>query len=63
MSKTVIQKLIKKSTTIHYSGPGEIEEFDKEKFAELLVRECANIQEGRHEAEMILKHVGLKIKS
>jgi hypothetical protein len=38
-----IKKLIKQSTTIRYSGPGEIEEFDKEKFAELIVKECAGI--------------------
>jgi hypothetical protein len=35
-----IKELIKQATTIRYSGPGEIEEFDKELFAELLVREC-----------------------
>jgi hypothetical protein len=35
-----IQKLIKQATTIHYSGPGEIQELDPEKFAELIVREC-----------------------
>lgn len=38
-----ISKLIKQATTIRYSGPGEIEEFDKEKFAELLIKECALI--------------------
>jgi hypothetical protein len=38
-----ISKLIKQATTIRYSGPGEIEEFDKEKFAELIVRECAQL--------------------
>jgi len=38
-----ISKLIKQATTIRYSGPGEIEEFDKEKFAELLIQECALI--------------------
>ena len=40
-----IEKLIKKATTIHYSGPGEIEEFDPEKFAELIVREAAEVVE------------------
>ena len=35
-----IKKLIKQATTIRYSGPGEIEEFDREKFAELIVEEC-----------------------
>jgi hypothetical protein len=38
-----IQKLIKQATTIHYSGPGEIQELDPEKFAELIVKECAQV--------------------
>lgn len=34
-----IQDLIKKATEIRYTGLGEIAEFDKEKFAELMVVE------------------------
>lgn len=69
MSKTVIQKLIKKATTIIYSGPGEIEEFDKEKFAELLIQECQSRVEqyisdcgeiGSLPDSVIIEHFGLK---
>ena len=38
-----IKELIKQATTVWYSGPGEIEEFDKEKFAELIVAECVDV--------------------
>jgi hypothetical protein len=39
-----IQELIKQCTTYYNGGLGtEIEVFDKEKFAELLVRECASV--------------------
>jgi hypothetical protein len=34
-----IKELIKQATTIRYSGPGEIEEFDKEKFTELIIND------------------------
>jgi Txe/YoeB family toxin of Txe-Axe toxin-antitoxin module len=34
-----IKKLIKQATTIRYSGPGEIQELNPEKFAELLLEE------------------------
>jgi hypothetical protein len=38
-----IQKLIKQCTTYYNGGLGtEIEVFDKEKFAQLIVAECAN---------------------
>ena len=38
-----IKSLIEQATTEVYSGPGEIMEFDQEKFAELLIRECARV--------------------
>ena len=38
-----IQELAEQATTYHNGGLGtEIESFDKEKFAELIVRECAD---------------------
>jgi hypothetical protein len=38
-----IQALAEQATTYHNGGLGtEIESFDKEKFAELIVKECAN---------------------
>jgi hypothetical protein len=38
-----IKELIKQATTIHYSGPGEIQELNPEKFAELIVAECIEV--------------------
>jgi hypothetical protein len=39
-----IQKLIKQCTTYYHGGLGtEIEVFDKEKFARLIVQECASV--------------------
>ena len=44
-----IQELAEQATTYHNGGLGtEIESFDKEKFAELIVRECANMAESFH---------------
>jgi hypothetical protein len=43
-----IQKLIEQCTTYYNGGLGtEIEVFDKEKFAELIVQECASIIESQ----------------
>jgi 2,4-dienoyl-CoA reductase-like NADH-dependent reductase (Old Yellow Enzyme family) len=38
-----IKELMKQATTIRYSGPGEIEEFNKEKFAELMLKDVLTI--------------------
>jgi hypothetical protein len=38
--KERLQKIAEQATTIHYSGPGEIQELDPEKFAELIVELC-----------------------
>ena len=44
MGKTRIRQLVKECTTYYNGGLGtEIEVFDKEKFAELIIRECVNI--------------------
>jgi hypothetical protein len=43
-----IRELVEQSTTYSYGGLGtEIEVFDKEKFAELIVQECINIAQDR----------------
>jgi hypothetical protein len=38
-----IKELLKQATTTHYSGMGERDEVDQEKFAELIVRECCDV--------------------
>ena len=38
-----IAKLIEECTDRHFSGGGGFETFDKEKFAQLIVAECATI--------------------
>jgi hypothetical protein len=55
-----IQQLIKQATTIRYSGPGEIEEFDKELFAELIVKMCADAADMAYDArcEYVGDYVG-----
>lgn len=40
-----IKELLKQSTTTYLSGMGERDEVDQEKFAELIVRECAELVE------------------
>ena len=43
----VLKELAEQATTYYNSGLGtEIEIFDKEKFAELIIRECTNVIEG-----------------
>jgi hypothetical protein len=46
-----IQALAEQATTYHNGGLGtEIESFDKEKFAELIVKECMNVLDpGEHQ--------------
>ena len=53
------------TTTSYYDGRGNVTEtyFDKEKFAELIVRECANVA-ANHDAldiyEEIREHFGVE---
>ena len=61
-----IQKLIKQCTTYYNGGLGtEIEVFDKEKFAELIVRECAEqvdwilAEGGKTQGDLIKEHFGV----
>ena len=61
-----IRLLAEQATTYHNGGLGtEIELFDKEKFAELIVRECAKrvdyweSRQGEH-TDDILKHFGVE---
>jgi S-ribosylhomocysteine lyase LuxS involved in autoinducer biosynthesis len=66
-----IRELAKQATTITYEDDGwrlygtEVETFNKQKFAELIVRECAEYAE--HELDMagykkkfMLKHFGVE---
>lgn len=67
-----IQELIKQSTTVEYGVDNGFDRvtFDKEKFAELIVRECANLNfrstghvttDGEVAiGEMINKHFGVE---
>lgn len=58
----LIEELLKKSLTYQSHGPGEITTVDYEKFAELIVRECAEIAktaEPWRSDDLILKHFGL----
>ena len=63
-----IQKLIKQCTTYYNGGLGtEIEVFDKEKFAELIVKKCAGIAADCQAenmnwdiAEIIKEHFGVE---
>jgi hypothetical protein len=59
-----IRELEKQSSTevMHEMG-GTYMAFDKEKFAELIVRECANIalREDHDPYECILAHFGIKL--
>ena len=62
-----IRLLAEQATTYHNGGLGtEIELFDKEKFAELIIRECAglcensNYQFGTIFTKMIKEHFGVK---
>ena len=61
-----INELAEQATTYHNGGLGtEIELFDKEKFAELIIRECAgvcensNYQFGTIFTKMIKEHFGV----
>jgi hypothetical protein len=58
-----IKELIDKATTIEEHGWGaSYENFDKEKFAELIVQKCANLAdeaEPYKAADLIKKHFGV----
>ena len=65
-AKQRIKQLADQATTYHNGGLGtEIELFDKEKFAELIIRECAglcensNYQFGTIFTKMIKEHFGV----
>jgi hypothetical protein len=59
-----IRELIDKATTLEEYGWGaSYENFDKEKFAELIVQECANLAdeaEPYKAADLIKKHFGVE---
>jgi hypothetical protein len=62
-----IKQLAEQCTDRHFSEGGGFETFDKEKFAELIVRECIDIVENQgafmrynHLAEQVRKHFGVK---
>ena len=59
-----IRLLAEQATTYHNGGLGtEIELFDKEKFAELIVRECALVvhkKTGPKSAWDVLQHFGVE---
>ena len=59
-----IKELIEKATTVRYSGLGEVEEFDREKFAHLLIKKAADIATNRYQRLMdggkaIKEHFGV----
>ena len=50
-----IKELLKQATTTYYSGMGERDEVDKEKFTKLIVQECMTIvsKSGNSKAEIL----------
>ena len=57
-----IKELVKQATTIEEHGWGaSYEHFDKEKFAELIVRECAEICLEANDHKNILRHFGVEL--
>jgi hypothetical protein len=58
-----IRELIEQCTDRHFSEGGGFETFDKEKFAELIVRECAEFCERTDSylfAKMLKEHFGVE---
>ena len=57
-----IKQLMTQASTIRYSGFGETEILDPEKFAELLIRECVELCaiNDPEQAEILLKHFGVE---
>jgi len=55
-----IEKLIEQCTVQEFSDcTGGYETFDKQKFAQLIVRECADVA-GRDVGHFVLKHFGVE---
>ena len=58
-----IDKMIEQCTVQEFSDcTGGFETFDKKKFAELIVRECADVA-GRDVGHFVLKHFGVEEQS
>jgi hypothetical protein len=56
-----IRELIEQCTDRHFNEGGGFETFDKEKFAELIVRECADYAfSDEQDHRTMLKHFGVK---
>lgn len=57
-----ITELIKQCETLDGDGDGYFTRFDKEKFAELIIRECAKVSmdTSRDPYDQILKHFGVE---
>jgi hypothetical protein len=57
----LLQKLADQCRTEYRDGHGGYtEQFDEEKFAELIVRECADQVSRKSEASSILEHFGVE---
>jgi hypothetical protein len=64
-----LKELIEQCTDRHFNEDGGFETFDKEKFAELIVRECAEIADEGYGSDhfgngiagyQLLKHFGVE---
>ena len=60
-----IKKLLEKATVVTYHGPmlGDVADVDQEKFAELIIKECAEIADDHNsEVEGVTLDVGPALK-
>jgi hypothetical protein len=59
-----IRELIEQCTDRHFNEGGGFETFDKEKFAELIVRECIRVVDkddgATHVRELLEEHFGVE---